>query len=69
MSCLVKTMLIRGTNENSYRSGEWGVVTGFYSAIPEGLPPRGVFQVTYSDGDIDYIPQADTHNYELKQGK
>lgn len=44
-------------------------ITGLFFVIPEpGLPSRLCYELTYSDGKIDYVPFIDveTGNYKIK---
>lgn len=56
---------IRGTNQHSFRSGEWARIIGVVFVTPDGLDARPAFVAQYGDGAVDYIAFNDHGNYEV----
>ena len=55
-----------GTHQDSFRSGEKGLITGVKMVLPDkGSEYRACFEVTYSDGVVDYFPISDLGTYEV----
>jgi len=64
VSWLVPTQY-RGTNHNSFRSGEWGLILETRSiAMQSGR--RVCWRIGYADGMIDWVAVCDVGNYETK---
>jgi len=57
-----------GTNDNSFRSGEPGKITGITMLYGEGIKDKPCFEIEYGDGVKDYSPICDSKNYKLVSG-
>lgn len=57
---------IKPIQKNAYRRKDkkYGLITGFYLVTPESLasrelPERPCFQITFEDGQVDYVPLSE----------
>lgn len=61
--------LMRGTNHNVYRSGQWARIIAVEVYAPPDIEPRCCFVVEFADGARDRWPIVDpAAGYEFKEG-
>jgi len=58
----IKTAYLFSKSKYTYRSGEPAQITGVFLVTPEGSYERPCFQLTFENGEIDYIPMNDPDN-------
>jgi len=62
-----KRVKIKGTNHNSFRVGEWALITNIVMGHTEGLEKRLCYECLFDDGVVDFTAVHDKANYEIKE--